>query len=492
LQTPNISRTLKSATMEQPPLTIASLEDLLEASRRPIYAVDARRQIVYCNAALATWLGLDSARIVGRYVEYHSEPVADALSRPATSPPLADLCPPPQALAGTPTAGTIGCVGHGGRLVHRRAEFVPLAAEGPTPCGVLVLLAPDDLSPQALAAKLSDEPTADELHRVIRRFRRAQAAEYAIESLLGESAGMRKVRAQVAAAASSQANVLVRGRRGTGREHIARAIHYQASESAGKETTSRLVPVDCEVATEESLQRAIDSVRVFQGPKQRSTLLLLNLERMPPPLQVQLVPMLAHSSLAARCVATITIGAASRESGEPARDVIPQLLGDLSTITIDVPPLVERLDDLPLLAQCFLESANRGSAKQLGSVRPDALDQLALYRWPGELEELRCVVEAAHAAATTHEVAPVDLPPIVHHAAKAAAAPRRTPERIVLDELLESIEREVVTRALAQAGGNKSAAAELLGMTRPRLYRRLVQLGLVKETAKEAVEDETP
>ena len=473
--------------MEQPPLTIASLEDLLEASSRPIYAVDARRQIVYCNAALAKWLGLEPARIVGRNVEYHSEPVTDALSRPASSPPLADLCPPPQALAGTPTTGTIGCVGHGGRLVHRRADFVPLAAEGPTPCGVLVLLAAVDLSPQELAAELSDEPTADELHRAIRRFRRAQTAEYAIASLLGESAGMRKVRAQVAAAASSQANVLIRGRRGTGREHVARAIHYQATDAAGK-----LVPVDSEVATEESLQRAVDSVRVSLGPKQRSTLLLLNLERMPLPLQVQLVPMLAHSSLAARCIATITIGAASSESGEPAQDVIPQLLGDLSTITIDVLPLVERLDDLPLLAQCFLEAANRGSAKQLGSVRPDALDQLALYRWPGELEELRNVIDAAHATATTHEVTPADLPPIVHHAAKAAAAPRRTPEKIVLDELIESIEREVITRALAQAGGNKSAAAELLGMTRPRLYRRLVQLGLVKETAKEAMEDDTP
>jgi DNA-binding NtrC family response regulator len=129
-------------------------------------------------------------------------------------------------------------------------------------------------------------------------------------------------------------------------------------------------------------------------------------------------------------------------------------------------------------------------------VRPDALDQLALYRWPGELEELRSVISAAHAAATTHEITPADLPPIVHHAARAAAAPRRAHEKIVLDELLESIEREVIARALAQAGGNKSAAAELLGMTRPRLYRRLVQLGIVKETEKEtlndAVEDAAP
>lgn len=482
--------------MEQVTHTIAHVTDLLDASCRPIYAVDARRQVVYCNGTLATWLGLEPARIVGRTVEYHSEPVVDTRVRPATLPPLTDLCPPPQSLAGVSTTGTIGCVGRGGRLVHRRAEFVPLAVDGPTPGGVLVLLAAADMSPQELAAGLSDEPTADELHRAIRRFRREQAAEYAMESLLGESAGMRKVRAQVAAAAASQANVLVRGRRGTGRQHVARSIHYQAAELAGKEAAGKLVPVDCEVATEESLRRAVDSVHEPAGPRQRSTLLLLNLELLPTPLQVQLLPTLAHSSLAARCIATLTAGAAASEPSELAPDVSRQLLAALSTITIDVPPLAERLDDLPLLAQSFLEAANRGSAKQLGSVRPDALDQLALYRWPGELEELRAVIDAAHAAAATHEITPADLPPIVHYAAKAAAAPRRTPEKVVLDELLESIEREVINHALAQAGGNKSAAAELLGMTRPRLYRRLVQLGIakepVKETSQEATEDVVP
>ncbi len=466
--------------MELTSRTVASLTSLLDASRRPIYAVDARRQVVYCNAALAAWLGLEPGRIVGRSVEYHSEPTA------ATTAPLTDLCPPPSALAGTPTIGTVGCVSRDGRLVHRRAEFVPLATEDPSAGGVLVLLAAADLSPPELARELSDEPTADELHRAIRSFRRIQAAEHAVESLLGDSGGMRKVRAQIAASAASQANVLVRGPRGSGREHVARAIHYQAKEAAGK-----LVPVDCAVATEESLRRSIDSVRGPRDPKQRHTLLLLNLEQLSPLLQTQLLPVLAGSSLTARIVVTVADGPTDRQVEDTAPEINPQLLSLLSTITIDVPSLAERRDDLPLLAQYFLEAANRGSAKQVGSLRPEALDQLALYRWPGGLDELRGVIAAAHATATTHEITPADLPTIIHHAVKAAALPRRAPEKIVLDELLASIEREVVTRALAQAGGNKSAAAELLGMTRPRLYRRLVQLGLISETKADA-EDDSP
>jgi DNA-binding NtrC family response regulator len=108
-----------------------------------------------------------------------------------------------------------------------------------------------------------------------------------------------------------------------------------------------------------------------------------------------------------------------------------------------------------------------------------------LYSWPGELDELKEVITIAHGAATTSAIGPADLPALIHHAAKAAATPRRPRERIVIDELLTNIEREAIVRALDQAGGNKSEAAELLGLTRPRLYRRLEQLGLAAPAASE-------
>jgi DNA-binding NtrC family response regulator len=156
-------------------------------------------------------------------------------------------------------------------------------------------------------------------------------------------------------------------------------------------------------------------------------------------------------------------------------------LNAVSTITIELPRLSDRLQDLPVLAQYFLEACNHGSGKQVGSIRPDALDLLALYSWPGELNQLREAIAAAHRAATTDQLSAADLPAIVQHASGAAKRSRREPERIVLDELLATIEKEAIVRALAQTGGNKSEAALLLGMTRPRLYRRLVQLGLARE-----------
>ena len=121
----------------------------------------------------------------------------------------------------------------------------------------------------------------------------------------------------------------------------------------------------------------------------------------------------------------------------------------------------------------------------MGRIRPDALDLLALYSWPGEIDELRQVIAVAHRTARSHEIVPGDLPPVIHHASQSAARIRRQPERIMLDELLANIEREAIMRALTQAGSNKTEAAELLGLTRPRLYRRLVQLGLAGSATDE-------
>lgn len=461
------------------PRTLAAIDpliSLLNASTRPIYAIDNRRRIVYCNAALSAWLEMSSDRIIGRIVEYHSEPeVVRGARQDESVPPLVDLCPPPRALAGETCVATISILARGGRLVYRRAEFVPLGPTGPD-SGVLVLVADHDLLPQELAAQVSGEPAADELHRVIRRFRRTEAARYAIETLLGDSSAIHKVRTQVLAAAASGANTLICGRPGSGREHIARAIHYQA---AG-DSTAGLVSLDGQIANDNLLRRALDALSYANEPRQRPTLLLEHLDQLSPPLQAQVLAAIRQNTFSARIIATC-----DNENG-----ICPALRDVVSTITIQVPRLIDRLEDLPVLAQFFLEACNRGSEKQVGSLRPEALDLLALHAWPGELDELREIIAAAHQRCPSHEIRGVDLPAVVHHAAHAAMHIRRQPERIVLDELLANIEREAIVRALDQAHGNKSAAAELLGMTRPRLYRRLLQLGLAGPEFMESEDSE--
>lgn len=496
-----------------------SFAKLLDESSRPVYVVDAQRRIVYCNVALAEWMDLPPKRIVGRRVEYHSEEQkSDEKVRDDTAP-LTDLCPSPRALAGEAGAGTISCQARDGRMLHRAAEFVPLdswagkkrkqPSDGKDPqlFAVLVLLAREEMSPQEIASGVVSQGSADELHRTIRRFRRGQSSHYSIKSLLGSSSAMKKVRSQVDAAAASGANVLIFGNLGSGRAHIARAIHYKNAADDAK-----LLPVDCRLMTDDLMTRTLDRLRPSSntsGP--RAALLLENLESLPAAHQSQLLAALRENWISARILATFSTQAPAVEvevkasddvvfhaehaveEAQPATSGVLTALVDLvSTILIRVPRLADRVEDLPVLAQFFLEAHNRSSSKQVGSIRADALDALALYRWPGELEQLRETVEAAHDACASHEIVPSELPPLIHRASHAAAHSRKEPERIVLDELLASIEKEAILRALAQAGGNKSEAASLLGMTRPRFYRRLVQLGLAGESAENGEATEVP
>ncbi|MFO0788896.1 MAG: sigma 54-interacting transcriptional regulator [Pirellulales bacterium] len=511
-----------------------ALIKLLDTSDRPLYVVDAQRRIAFCNAALATWIDLEPKRTIGRRVEFHSEPAKTEELIDTDSSPLTDLCPPPSALAGEASSGTISCLGRDGHLHHRTADFIPVGRAGQRGKAhdaamaefftVLVLLGTEDLSPQQLAISSSGDPTADEIHRTIRRFRRRQAERYSLRSLLGASPAMQKVRAQVAAAAASGASTLITGRSGSGRSHVARAIHYHA---AG-DHSAHLAAIDCSAVTDDLLERTLDRLRPAHGEAaSRPTLILEHLEALQPEHQAALLSALEQNALAARIIATLdpappppekstdrrTSGRESpskskrktKSRGDAStkiefhelpsdsldmpddtaatRTLQPQLLSRLSTIVIRIPPLVDRIEDLPIVAQYFLEACNRASSKQVGSLRSDALDLLALYSWPGELEQVRETIEAAHAACTSHAIAAADLPPIFSHAFRAASRIRPRPEPIVLDKLLASIETEAITRALAQADGNKSEAATLLGMTRPRLYRRLLQLGMITPEA---------
>jgi DNA-binding NtrC family response regulator len=171
----------------------------------------------------------------------------------------------------------------------------------------------------------------------------------------------------------------------------------------------------------------------------------------------------------------------------------PVLPFQIATITIHLPPLVERRDDIPLLAQWFLEQQNaRALAEDKKSAKPqpnvaiaqrtgfaaDALDLLTQYHWPGNLDELVQVVADSHANAMGTLIRANDLPVRLHQAADAQSV-HYVEERIDLDNYLQSLELELIQRALKAARGNKAKAARLLGMTRARLYRRLEQLGLI-------------
>jgi len=125
----------------------------------------------------------------------------------------------------------------------------------------------------------------------------------------------------------------------------------------------------------------------------------------------------------------------------------------------------------------MLEDVNAAGGPQFSGFRAEAMDQLVMYPWRGNFDELRTVIQQAARRATSPLIGPNDLPDALHHAARAAAHQRRAPEPIVLDQYLERIEAELIRRALKRSKGNRARAARLLGISRARLLRRIEQLG---------------
>ena len=142
----------------------------------------------------------------------------------------------------------------------------------------------------------------------------------------------------------------------------------------------------------------------------------------------------------------------------------------------------ERIEDLPLLAQMFLEEINATAGRQVAGFTPEALDQLAAYPWPGNLDELADVVRAVARAGRRcrKSVRAICRGRFIWRPTRPSVR-RAATEPIDLERLLAKIETELIERALAEAKGNKTRAANLLGLTRPRLYRRLVQLGFEED-----------
>lgn len=459
--------------MTRPRITATELARLLNSATQPIYVLDDELTVIFANRACCEWLGPAAEKLPGRQCAYHSGP--DVTGPEAMA---ARLCPPPEAMTGREVTATVSCIGADGSQRYRRAKFVPLGTCVEDLFGLIAILDAEDL-PEPVAEILplpSAEAEPTQLHEQIGRFRQQAASRYRADRLIGNSPAIRRARRQIELAAGSRTSVLVVGPPGSGRQHVAAAIHYSGDPQA----SGSLVPLACSVLGADLIHSTVMALakgNPLGEEAGRSTLLLNEADQLPAEVQAELAAVLSARSFPLRLIAAAEqpLGGLVRRKAYRA-----DLAAVLSTITIELPPLAERREDVPLLAQMFLEEANARGTRQLGGFTPEALDALDAYPWPGNVDELAQIVTEAYQQAGGRQIGVQDLPQRIHLAAGAAAHLPRPEEKIVLDEFLEQVERELIRRTLSQAKGNKARAARLLGMTRPRLYRRLVQLGLEK------------
>ncbi|MBN2580122.1 MAG: sigma-54-dependent Fis family transcriptional regulator [Pirellulales bacterium] len=487
-------------------ISTRELTRLLDAVPQPLYVLDEELTVVFLNEPSRNWLGPAADRLPGVRCTYQTPTgpaEADAVA--------AGLCPPPQVLEGRSAEAIVACPQPGGTK-RRRARFVPLGSGPEAIWLIIALLDAEDLPEEqgdsieslmgsGVSAAPSSDPTPADLHEAIRRFRAQAAGRCRADRLAGVSPAVRLARRQVELAAAGRCSVLVVGPPGSGRQHLAASIYYGSSEtdqedglgatvglsnrasstagqaSSGTLFSPGLVPLDCSVLPgDEVVSTMLSLARSARENQERPAALLLHrVDEIPAELQLELAALLLKRPFPLRVLATADAPLVELAARGQFRD---DLAAALSTLTITLPPLAQRREDLPYLSQIFLEDCNAEGEKQVAGLTPAALDQLDAYPWPGDTAELRETVAAAHRRTAGREIDAADLPERLHVARRAVAHPRRPEEKIVLDEFLRHVERELIRRALARAKGNKAKAARLLGLTRPRLYRRMMQLGL--------------
>jgi DNA-binding NtrC family response regulator len=226
------------------------------------------------------------------------------------------------------------------------------------------------------------------------------------------------------------------------------------------------------------LNRILESYQAAPGARAPGnplpgTVFLADVEFLPRDVQERLVGICSPPG-ALRLMASTTMTLA--ELG-PSELVRPDFHALVSPLAIELPALSQRIDDLPLLAQHFLEDRNRQEQKQVGGFDEQVWPLLTRYAWPGNLDELAAVVGDAHAHATATLIRAEDLPFRFRTSLSAQEVPPPpAPPPMHLDPLLTRVEARLITLALERSRNNKSRAAELLGINRARLLRRIEQL----------------
>lgn len=458
--------------VESAPGTV-DLEAVFNRVAEPIFVLNPDRRLVYCNRACEQLVGRPASELIGLICRYHEPQAAGRLAAIAGS-----FGPSPEILAGRPGAMATLLEPPDAPPLPRTVHFVPcLDDAGAVLCVVGFMKSPTESAPDG-------ESTSD-WHADLLRLRYRLWRRFGFDRLVAAGPAMLRVLDQAKTAAQTNCSVLLLGERGTGKETLARTIHRESSRRAAP-----FVAVSCATMSAEVLERELfgappDEPRVAGIIEQTvgGSVYLNELASVPRDVQTRLWDGMQRNQLASGrtsdvrfFVGDVTDPRAAVRDGRLRSD----FYFATSTLTIELPPLRERLEDVPHLVQSFLEALNAQAASQVSGLSASAWDVIRQYDWPGNLAELYAVLAHAHAAQTAPILSAEQFPWRIRNAAAAGPNPARSASQpIDLDAFLLNAERKLIELAMRRARGNKSKAADLLSINRPRLYRRLEQFGML-------------
>ncbi len=452
--------------------TTRRLEVWLKDTSVAMFVLNAHRRLVFFNSGCERLTGWPPAELLGQVCEYVTE--ADTSSTAALR---ASLTPPSDVWRGstvvTPTRVARRDMDPLECLVH----FYPLTNSEQVVQASLGII---QLATEARA--IDSLPIAERLHHELAELRRSLRQDIGNGNLIGRCPAMRRALGQSKLAGKSSLPIFFQGESGTGRKFMARSVHH-----SGEQSHRSFVPLDCRSLPADFLESTL--LRMTESHRDDAfgigTVYLDRIDELPRDLQRIVLKLIESKSLTSP-----RMMAASHLPLEPlveSKGFLSELLFGMTAITISVPALRGRTEDLEPLAQFFLEELNRGDARQVCGFHADVLDQFRRYHWPGNVAELRTVVTEARSDCPGTLIESAHLPFRFRTGVTGQSiGPPQRKRSEPLDPLLLKVEREQIELALLESRQNKAKAAELLGITRPRLYRRMEVLGIVDDDADAA------
>ena len=323
-----------------------------------------------------------------------------------------------------------------------------------------------------------------------RKLKAELGRRYEFDNIIGRSEPMQEIFGTIERVAPSRATVLLAGESGVGKDLIARAIHFHSPRK-----DRPLVKINCTAIPENLMESELFGYEkgAFTGAQtskpgkfeqaDTGTVFLDEIGDVPAAIQVKLLRILQEreferlGSNVTRHIDVRVVAAtnqdlrAALEQGTFREDLYYRL----NVVPLNIPPLRERKQDIPFLANHFIKKLAPEAGCQVESITDAAMEKLIAYHWPGNVRELENVIERSLVMATGKQLDAGDI--------KLESAPRPRPHNegthFLPDGLtLDQYEQEIIREALKRADGNKSQAARMLGLTRNALRYRLTQMGL--------------
>ena len=325
-----------------------------------------------------------------------------------------------------------------------------------------------------------------------RLLRESLGNHFDIQNIIGRSPAMVRLLETVAQVAPSEATVLLTGESGTGKEMIAGAIHFNSPRKDGP-----FVKLNCAAITETLLESELFGHErgAFTGAHKRKegrfrqahggSIFLDEISEMSLAMQVKLLRVLQEREIT-RVGGEEVIKVDVRLIAATNKDLLQEIEAGrfredlyyrLNVVTLNMPPMRERREDIPLLAQHFLEMFSEKNRKQIKGFTPQAMDHLLKYEWPGNVRQLMNAVERGVVLSGSEYLDIEDLPLLLKD--ELSEEETHPKEAIPGDLPLDEVEKVSILKTLELTGGNKSEAARRLGITRRTLHKKLKRYGVM-------------